>query len=180
MPVVPQFRFEILDDPVARMQGLRQGARNVILRKAVRAAAKPVREAVKRHAPRQSGTLAGSISVRIGTNRKTGAVYAVVGPRRGYQRKSRGEILSYGKPTKYAHLVEFGTAPHSLVKGDKLARRTKAGRQSGGGKGHPGAKAHPFLGPAYRAVASYSRADMERVIKEEVEKKLAKAAKKKR
>lgn len=40
---------------------------------------------------------------------------------------------------RYAHLVEFGTAPH--INGGKFA-----------GSQHPGTAAHPFFFPAYRAL----------------------------
>ena len=175
MPVVPELRIEILDDPLKRITALKAGAKNQILRKAVRAAAKPVRMAAKRLAPTDTGVLAASISVRIGTSKKKGTIYAVIGPRRGVSKKRRrGEILA-GRPTKYAHLVEFGTRPHSLKSGDKLARRTQAGQQTGGARMHPGAKAKPFLENAYRQTAANAKEDMRRTIAEEVEKRLAKA-----
>jgi hypothetical protein len=99
MPITPELRFVLIDDPFARINSLKLGVRNTILRKAIRAGSKSVREAAKRFAPKDSGILAGSISVRIGTNRKTGAVYAVVGPRRGVQkRRKRGELLT--RPTR--------------------------------------------------------------------------------
>lgn len=181
MPVGFNLRFEILDDPAGRMRGLKLGMRNTILRKAVRAGAKSPREAAKRGAPSASGATKSSITVRIGTNRKTGAVYAVIGPQRGYVKKRKGQAVEGAStPTRIAHLIIGGTRPHSLASGDKLARRTQAAKQTAGGRLHPGAKANDFLGRAYRATASYSRADMERVIKEEVEKRLAKAAKKKK
>jgi HK97 gp10 family phage protein len=176
MPV-PQMRFRMLDDPIRRMESLKQGMQNTILRKAIRAGAKSPREAAKRMAPRDSGLLARSISVRIGTNRKTGAVYAVVGPKRGVIARKKAGALLPGRPSKYAHLVEFGTRPHSLASGDKLARRTQAGRQASGGRRHPGAKPHPFLAPAWRTTAMVAREDMRRVVEEEVAKKLAKRPK---
>lgn len=174
MPVRLNLRFEILDDPTDRMRGLKLGIRNTILRKAVRAGAKSAREAAKRYAPSASGATKSSITVRIGTNRKTGAVYAVIGPQRGYVKKRKGQAVEGAStPTRIAHLIIGGTKPHSLARpdddGPNATRRF-----------HPGAKANDFLGRAYRATASYSRADMGRVIKEEVEKRLAKAAKKKK
>lgn len=175
----PELRFTILDDPGKRLQSLKRATRNVILRKAVRAGSKSVREAAKRHAPRDRGILAGSITVRIGTNRKTGAIYAVIGPRRGIvSRKRRGQVVA-ARPSKIAHLVMWGTEAHSLVKGDKLARRTQAGKQTDSPRFHPGAKANEFLQRAYRVTASYSAEDMRRVIEEETRKRLAKAKRKK-
>src|SRR5687767_1488609 len=108
------------------MKGLKQAARNVILRKAIRAGAKGSREAAKRFAPKASGATKSSISVRIGTNRKTGAVYAVIGPQRGYVKKRKGvAVEGASTPTRIAHLIIGGTKPHSLASGDKLARRTQ-------------------------------------------------------
>lgn len=56
----------------------------------------------------------------------------------------------YMDPTNYAHLVEFGTRPHSLAKGDRLRRKGRkgAGVQTKGAARHPGAKKYPFLRPA--------------------------------
>jgi hypothetical protein len=177
----PKLRFEILDDPTARMKGLKLAVKRQILRKAVRAGAKSPREAAKRYAPKASGATKSSITVKIGTSRKTGAVYAVIGPRRGYVKRRKGQAVEgASSPTRIAHLIIGGTRPHSLVAGDKLARRTQAGQQTEGGRAHPGARANDFLGRAHRATAAYARADMELAIKEEVAKRLARAGKRRK
>src|SRR5687768_6309872 len=124
-------RFKILDDPDRRLVQLKRTTRNKILRKAARAGARIVQKAAKAEAPRgATGALAASQGVRIATNRRTGAVYAVVGPRRRYTRKKRGKILSQGAPTKIAHLIEGGVRPHSTRKGDTLGRtQAKGGKR---------------------------------------------------
>src|SRR5688572_12220419 len=159
-------RFKILDDPDRRLAQLKRTTRNKILRKAAQAGA-----------PRgETGALAASQGVRIATNRRTGAVYAVVGPRRRYTRKKRGKILSQGAPTKIAHLIEGGVRPHSTRKGDTLGRtQTKGGklritahRQTAGGQ-HPGHKANPFLRRAWQSSESRAVAKMREVIEAELQ-----------
>jgi HK97 gp10 family phage protein len=50
---------------------------------------------------------------------------------------------------RYAHLVEFGTAPHNVAKGGgTVAGKVRAA--FGGGTQHPGAPAKPFFWPSYR------------------------------
>lgn len=168
-------RFKILDDPAKKMAELTVAVQKQILRKAVRAGAKAPREAAKQDAPKRLGVLGQSISVKIGTNKRDKSVYAVIGPRRGVRgQRPTGTGAAGVRPSKYAHLVEFGTRPHSLAKGDKLARRKQAAKQTAAGKKHPGAKANPFLERAYRQTAAAAKAAMIAVIEAEIKKKLAK------
>lgn len=95
-----------------------------ILRPAMTKATKPILMAVKRLAPRDTGMLRKSITRKVVTY-KSGTLVAVIGP----DTKHRVEATRRGRskpmvvnPAKYAHLVEFGTRPHSLTKGDKLKR----------------------------------------------------------
>lgn len=76
----------------------------------------------------ETGTLAGSLTIKkMAKSSKRNPVYQV-GPDAGFARQTR---FGLRKPVKYAHLVEFGTA--------------------GGGlrPGHPGTAPHPFMAPAY-------------------------------
>jgi HK97 gp10 family phage protein len=184
MPV-PKMRFKMLDDPIKRMESLKQGVRNQILRKAVRAGAKAPRELAKRLAPRDSGILARSMSVKIKTSKKKpDLTYAVVGPKRGIQTKKKAGAIQWARPSKYMHLVEYGTKAHSTKSGDTVGRTLK--RKKGADKVIPhvqtgqkvkGAKANPFLEKAWRTTAMVAREDMRRVVEEEVAKKLAKRPK---
>jgi HK97 gp10 family phage protein len=162
-------RVKILDDPDRRLSGLKRGMRNRILRKAVRAGSRIVSQGVKGRVARKSGATKASISVRIATSRKTGAVYAVIGPRRRFVFKRKGRKISEGAPTKIAHLIEKGTRPHSIRKGARLGRK---GRSAGGqvGRPHPGARAKPFLRPSWESHREAAVAAMRSVIAAELAK----------
>lgn len=159
---VGQMRWKLLDDPDKRLAHLKRAVRNRIMRKAARAGAAEVRKEAKRHAPKgESGTLKASISVRISTNKRTGAVYAIVGPRRGLVRKkSRGHVYE-DRPSKRAHLIEKGTRPHWLAKGGAIGVARRVGR-------HPGAKANPFLKRAWMSSHSRAVSRMRQVIAQEL------------
>lgn len=151
-----QMKFKILDDPDKKIALLKRGLRNRILRKAVRAGAALVRKDAKAGAPHLTGALASSISVKIGTARKSGAIYGVIGPRSDYVKKikARSGLNKKGKrigsarlaatikPSKYAHFLEYGTIH---------------------------ARAHPFLRPAWDGgKAGYVEA-MRKVIEAEMQ-----------
>ncbi|MBN8994349.1 MAG: HK97 gp10 family phage protein [Rhizobiales bacterium] len=65
---------------------------------------------------------------------------------------------------RYAHMVEFGTAPHSVKKG---ANRRK-GKFAGEAPMHPGAKAHPFFWPSFRLVRKSHKSKAARAINKSV------------
>lgn len=129
-----------------------------IARPAVRAASTPVMKAVRNNAPRKTedrtGQLRKSIGRRMKSYKNSGMVIAFVGPR------SRMEITDkHGRkvnPTKYAHLYEFGTAPHSV-----------------GGRFHPGAKPHPFVRDAWARTEGTAMQTMKAKIREQIPKEAA-------
>lgn len=167
MPAV-DVRLKVIDDPDKRLASLKQGMRNRILRKAVRAAAAPIRKAMKRMAPRRSGATAASISVRIATHRRTGAIYAIIGPRRRFRFRRKGKkVISNEGPTRIAHLLAKGVRPHSLRSGDTLRRirggRTTAHRQRAG-RLHPGHKANRYVQLAGQVEGQAAVAKMRHVI----------------
>lgn len=84
----------------------------------------------------KTGNLKNSIGAVVGAVPSKNIAYAVVGPRRG----------SKGKPTRYAHLVEFG---HVAVRPTKGARRKK-------GTAHDitYVPAKPFVRPAVEEYAA--------------------------
>ena len=97
-----------------RLDSMRtQGSRNRIVRPAVSAAATKINKKAKSLAVEETGLLKKSIGIRRFTKR--GAIFAVVGPRHGFKQDVQrtapsGEIVTVtSDPTKYAHLVEFGT-----------------------------------------------------------------------
>lgn len=61
-----------------------------------------------------------------------------------------GEREIQRTPTYYAHLVEFGTRPHALGKGSRIARKDRRKvKIAQHGMRHPGAKDQPFMRPAH-------------------------------
>lgn len=119
-----------------------------VLRGALRAAAKPVMEAAKQNVlpvgepsdtnkrlyKLYAGALRDSIRLSARIDRKRRMVVASV--------KAGGKSAKTGADVFYAHMVEFGTRPHSVVKGSSL-RSSRAQTAQ-----HPGTKARPFMRPA--------------------------------
>ena len=83
----------------------KKGTRNRIARPAIREASAEIRKRAKAKAPKDSGQLKRSIKNTVRTGRV--GVYAVVGPAHGFKIEHEGKPRD---PTKYAHLVEFGTS----------------------------------------------------------------------
>lgn len=107
------------------------------LKKAGQQAAKYVLQRVRELAPQRvvrvmhqgnkvpvygsTGSLKKSIGFRVGVNRRTGNVYAIVGPRRRFEtmafiqyfkpdkyQKAQRNIMTLVRPSKYTHFVENG------------------------------------------------------------------------
>ena len=109
---------------------------SVPLNSASRFALAPALSAAKSNAKalpseEKTGTLAASLTIKRDPKSPKLNPKHRVGPASNYERDTQ-----YGKrrPVKYAHLLEFGTAPHY---------------QPGRGVTHPGSRAEPFLTPAY-------------------------------
>lgn len=80
---------------------------NKIVRPAVGKAMVPVNKTAKALVDKDSLTLQKSIAIlRPKTYKATGVVISVVGPRAGFMRVVDGKER---RPSKYAHLVEYGT-----------------------------------------------------------------------
>lgn len=103
-----------------------------------------------------SGTLAASLVIK--QKPRTSKINPVfqVGPDSGFQRATQ---FGSRRPVKYAHLVEFGTAPHY---------------QPGRGVVHPGSAPHPFMAPAYFATREEVVKRFGKKIGPEMEKRAAK------
>lgn len=95
---------------LAKLDGLKRGARNRILRPALAAAARGVVKRAKLNIRatlrRRTGLLARSVSAAVRTGKRAGTVYAVVGPRKGLRQTYNGRPVD---PTNYGHFSEFGT-----------------------------------------------------------------------
>jgi len=101
-----------------RLAGLAsKGSRNRIARPAIGAAASAINKKAKSIVVEESGLLRKSLGVKRGTN--TGGPFAVVGPRHGFKQQVERTMPSgyrsyvMSDPTKYAHLIEFGTSHSS-------------------------------------------------------------------
>lgn len=133
---------KFLDQLPAKME------RNV-MRGALRSGAKVIEAQVKANVPvgapggrnkKIYGGYRGALrdSVRVTTRRKGGKVTASV--------KAGGKSKKTGADVYYAHMVEFGTAAHTIT------AKNRKGLSFGGlffqSVQHPGARARPFMRPA--------------------------------
>lgn len=123
---------------------------------AARAAVKPtlMREAEKMAAtmralaPEVDGDLKGSIAV-TGPGMATPAHSQPGGTK--LVPENATAITAGNSDVRYAHLVEFGTAPHDISKGARSrSLKSKIRKTLGMSIQHPGAAARPFFFPAYR------------------------------
>lgn len=152
-----------LQDLLHRTKGLKRNVRDKIVRPSVNKALDPVLSAAKALVRKRTGLLQKSLGKRLRQYR--GTFVGITGPRTGSQTTGRGrkrkkKLSALGlkfkaagvMPSKYAHLLEKGTRPHSLRKGSKLLRKglnllAKAGVRLG--RWHPGARPYPFMRPAW-------------------------------
>lgn len=107
------------------------------VRQAVLAGAEEIAEQQRRLAPIKTGALRDSIKVTPGD--QDVPRYASLKSRRTVKDPELAAIISAGNDkVRYAHLVEFGAAPH------------EAGGQFEGAA-HPGARPQPYFYPGFRA-----------------------------
>jgi HK97 gp10 family phage protein len=104
-----------------------------VMRSAMRAGAKVIAEEAKQQVSVKSGALRDSI--KVSTSSRRGVVKASI--------KAGGKNKKTGGDAFYAHMVEFGTAPHFILGPLKLGKGMVAGVK------HPGSRAHPFMRPAF-------------------------------
>lgn len=163
--------------------------RRAIVR-AVRGASKPVLTSMKGKVPQDYGVLKkslGTVVRKYPRGRSPYRVVSFVGPRKGeyyvgyaaepgaiqtYQRNTR-------RPTKYAHLVEYGTAPHWISpKGQRGAVGTLRIGQNiiSGAVLHLGARAQPFMRPSWDSSRSGARSTLRKEIAAAVKREARKAA----
>lgn len=148
-----------LKDVVDVLDSLPTKIANQAVRRALYAGGKVIAEEAKGMVQIRTGALRKSIVVEPGKSRERNQIMMKVTiARRSFKlingvitknKKKKGE-RAYRKgdiyPRNYAHLVEWGTKPHSLGKGSKR-KYAIVGMQHGAW--HPGAVPKPFLRPAY-------------------------------
>lgn len=165
---------------LANLAEIDKKAARKALKIAVDEAVKPILKDARANVPTDTKTLKKALGKKVKSYRNSLVVVGVVGPRKdkkgakATKRKKLVRTTSSGRqiwrdPVKYAHLIEFGTRPHSLGKGDKIARkdgRRSKVQQSRGARRHPGTRANPFLRPALDKNRRNSREIMKRVLRE--------------
>lgn len=143
--------------------------RNTVLLAGVKAAAVPVVKWAKRFAKRseRTGALRESITFKGIGNQKRGTALAIIGPDRKYYSKGkrlvRGKLITSGeivRPSKYAHLVEFG---HHVVAPFKGTTRRKGTAVPAKNK-TTWVAAKPFIRPAIMQAKGESLAAFQRVV----------------
>lgn len=155
------------------------------VRRGLYAGAAILRDEARRHVPIRTGALKKSIIAetdRHGSTREKLVVKVKIAPNafkitpkgrlKKVSRKSqkaRGKNYVRGEvyPRNYAHLVEFGTQPHTVGRGSKV-EKSQYGLQ------HPGAKKHPFMRPALDIAGTDARRAAEKAIVQDVMKQVPK------
>lgn len=135
-------RVEGVPEMIATMRNIAARVQKKALKKGVNAASKLLLRKAKSAVRVETGLLKRSLGRKVKTFRNTGAVVAIVGPRVGFKMEvTRGKRTVLSNPTKYAHLVELGTARSA---------------------------AFPFLGPAFESSKAEARALIAEAVNEAI------------
>ena len=131
------------------LQSLPAKVEQNVLRGALRAGALVIEQEAKAQVPVKTGTLRDSIKTR--TKSKGGKVIAAIqaggkSGKKGVMQAQSGRLYAGWKQAFYAHMIEYGTAPHKITAKD-------GGWLSFGGVfaksiEHPGIAPRPFMRPA--------------------------------
>lgn len=143
------------------LEGMQEGFGEKALNSALVAAASPVKKSIKANAPKESGALAKSIGHRKLAKRaraalgiKPGQVALYIGPTSKQVSRFRKKDGSYATAKRSqvgkAHMVEFGTKPHTIEPSKKFGKGRLFFQASGASivarkVSHPGTKANPFI-----------------------------------
>lgn len=147
-------KIEGADQVVSALQDLEKKVRKKALRAAVSKAGSIILKRAKQLAPKDSGLLKKSLGRKVKVY-PSGVAVAIVGPRKGFRqdatrRKGKWAAVStIADPTKYGHLVELGTAPHTLKRS---------------GISHPGSSPRSFL----RAALDSSQGEIREAMANEI------------
>lgn len=125
------------------------------IRAAMEVGAKEIVAMMKRLVPEDSGELRDSIGWTWGKKPKYAQALAVAKSKLGGQLTIT--IYVGNSKVRYAHLVEFGTAPH--INGGLFA-----------GTKHPGSKASPFFFVSWRALRKPAKARISKAIRSSAKK----------
>lgn len=107
------FSVEVFGLPQVKMalNGLKRKFQTEALREASFEAGSVMAREARARVPRAFGLLYRSIGLRVNHNQRRGMYYAYVGALRNVNTIRDGKVI---KPSKYLHLVEFGTKPHKI------------------------------------------------------------------
>lgn len=118
---------------------------DTVMEAAMRSPAERLKLNMQMLAPKDTGALRQSIDFLVKTYAKNGSVVAIVGPKRQYRLNGR-------RPTKYAHLVEFGHVTVAPEKG-KTIRKENARKISF-------VAPRPFMRVAVQAARNWAGSDL--------------------
>lgn len=158
-------RVEGLDDILGALRNLEKRIVRGGVDKALRAASKPVIEAMRAEVPVETGSLKKSLGLKLRTYKAAGRRVSIIGARsRPYQTK-----LGKRNPAYYAHLVEFGVAPHDLREQRKVLGlkgvRTRVGKKP---RMHPGHAGTGAMRRGFERAGPAAKAELIRVLRETV------------
>jgi HK97 gp10 family phage protein len=159
-----------LNHLIKAMEELDRKVRNNALRKALKEGRSIYLKAARTLVPTKYKVLKKSLGFREKFKFAKGFAYSVIGPKRRAGKTIKGlERI----PTKYAHLVEFGTTPHSVNSGSKKGKGllgiAKKIFNLFTGLPHPGSRPKPFLRPAWDQNKSKILSEMEKILKSAIE-----------
>jgi len=148
MPSVFSIGIEIrgLKELEDKLRALPDKLQRKTYRQAMTKALTPLVRLMKQYAPVRTGALRKSISKNVKLMGSQGRIVGMAGP-------ARGKKIGGLRPSRYAHLVEFGIAPHWQPKLKKM---------------HPGTVPKPFIRRAYQEAGP----DMQRIFVDYVRAKL--------
>lgn len=146
--------FELTNfaDTAALLRDLPASVESRVMGDAVGQALKPMQADARARAPKDTGALKRSISVKVKRYANKGIIIGLVGPSKDYFKN--GKKLKVGqsrrgadKPSNYAHLVEYG---HFRVAGNGVAPKSLKGKtiRKNTAKAKGWVPARPFMRPA--------------------------------
>lgn len=181
-----------VNNVINALENVRRSMAAKILKQSMDAAMKPMPLLVKSNVPVSFGTLRDSIDKRVKRYTRgaidNAVVVGLVGPQNKYaETVAKPNVFSFKandtvqKPSKYAHMVEFGTKPHFVPFPGFGRKRTRTRGSLSTRKytfRHPGTKAQPFIQPAFQQGKGWMLAIFERSVLMLVKSEYAKAVQK--
>jgi len=114
-------KLDGLKETLALLDDIKRGVRNRIMRKALRAGARPIIKAARSLVPQRTRQMKKALGVIIRTY-TSGVVAAILGVRKGFKVEIDGRWVN---PEKYLHLVLFGRGEvvAGMAKGQPTGKR---------------------------------------------------------